>query len=181
MQRALQTLVRAVFRSRWAAAAALVVIIVAIVALARLLAGPAPARTVDAGNQPTPAISTDPLGDDSVISPEPPPSPKNLPGTPAPAAVAYAFAADWADTSGVNAKQWRDRLLPHSTEKLSAELAQTDPTGMPVERISGEPTVVPLSEGVVEARIKTSSGELRLQLIAPENRWLVDGVDWQQT
>jgi hypothetical protein len=180
MQRAFQTLVRTILRSRWAAAAALMVLIVAIVALARLLSGPAPNRTLDAGNQPAPTISVDPLGDDSVISPEPPPSPTSLPGTPPPAAVAYAFAADWADTAGVAAKEWRDRLRPHTTEKLAAELADTDPTGMPVERVTGEPTVVALSEGVVEARVKTTNGELRLQLIAPEKRWLVDAINWQR-
>ncbi len=180
MRRAAETLIRGVFRSRWILAVALVVIIIAIVALARLLAGPAPGRILDTGDQPAPAVSTDPVGDDSVVSPAPPPSPSVNPGTAAPNAVAYAFASAWADHKNVAAKQWLDRLRPHSTEAMAKKLADTDPAVIPAERVTGEPVLTPLGDQVAEAKVTTDSGDLVLTLIAPDGKWLVDSVDWQR-
>jgi hypothetical protein len=93
--------------------------------------------------------------------------------------VAYAFASAWADHRDVSAKQWHDRLLPHSTESLADKLADTDPAVIPAERVTGKPALVPISERLAEVRVATDSGELRLRLVAPQGRWLVDAVDWQ--
>jgi hypothetical protein len=180
VQRVLQTLLRGVFRSRWTLALALAVIIVAIVVLARLLAGPAPNRVLDRDNTPAPTISDDPHGDDSVISPAPPPSPSVGPGTAAPAAVAYAFASAWVDHVNVSGDDWRDRMLPHMTTRLADELVKTDPAVVPASRVTGQPTVTPLSELVVEASVATDAGELVLQLVAPDGKWLVDSIDWRK-
>jgi hypothetical protein len=180
MRRTAETLVRSVFRSRWVLAVALVVIIVAIVTLARLLAGPAPGRMLDSGNQPAPTISTDPHGDDSILSPAPPPPPSVSPGTAEPTAVAYAFASAWADHQGVSGKQWLDRLLPHSTEALAKKLSDTDPAVIPADHVTGQPVLTPLGDQVAEVKVGTDSGDLVLRLVAPDGRWLVDAVDWQR-
>jgi hypothetical protein len=179
VRRLLETVVRGVFRSRWFLALGLVVVIVAIVGVARLLAGPAPSRVLDTSTA-VPTVSVDPHGDDSVVSPGPPPPPRVSRGTATPEAVAYAFASAWADHRNVSAKEWHDRLLPHSTRTLADKLAKTDPEVIPAGRVTGNPTLVPISAKLVEVRVPADSGELRLRLVAPEGRWLVDGVDWQR-
>ncbi|GAA0815438.1 hypothetical protein [Spirilliplanes yamanashiensis] len=181
MQRGLQTFLTGFFRSRWIVAVALAVIVVAIVALARLLAGPAPARVLDAGDRPAPSISVDPHGDDSVTSTDPPPAPKVSPGTARPEAVGYAFASAWADHNDVSAKEWRDRLLPHVTKDLAGKLADTDPESIPADRVTGEPALTSLGSQLVEVRVATDAGELSLQLVAPDGRWLVDSVGWKRS
>lgn len=181
MRRALQSWLTGLFRSRWILAVALAGIVVGIVALARVLAGPAPDRVLDTGGIVTPTISVDPNGDDSVPSDEPPPpAPVVSPGTAGPEAVAYAFASAWADHRNVSAKAWHDRLLPHMSKTLSAELAEVDPQAIPAERVTGEPVLTPLGEQLVEVRVATDAGELRLGLAAPDGRWLVDTVDWRR-
>ena len=177
----MQTIMRGFLRSRWIVALALAIIVVAIVVLARLLAGPAPARELGNGNQPAPSASMDPLGDDSVTSTDPPAAPKVSPGTARPEAVAYAFASAFADNDGVSAKEWRDRLLPHITKDLAGRLAETDPKSVPAERVTGEPALTPIADKVVEARVATDAGDLQLQLVAPDGRWLVDSVGWQRS
>lgn len=181
MQRALQTFLSGFFRSRWIMALALAVIVVAIVALARIVAGPAPDPVLNAGDNPAPSISVEPHGDDSVTSTDPPAAPKVSPGTPRPEAVAYAFASAWADHNDVSAKEWRNRLLPHATEDLSNRLSDTDPETIPADRVTGEPALTPIGDQLVEVRVATDAGELRLGLVAPDGRWLVDTVDWQRS
>jgi hypothetical protein len=181
VQRALQTFLAGFFRSRWIVAVALAVIVVAIVALARILAGPAPNRVLDAGDNPAPSISVDPHGDDSVTTTDPPPTPKVRPGTARPEAVAYAFASAWADHKDVSAKEWHDRLLPHATSALADRLAKTDPEVIPADRVTGEPVLTPLGDQLVEVRVGTDAGELTLGLVAPDGRWLVDTVGWQRS
>jgi hypothetical protein len=170
-----------VFRSRLIAAVVLAVAVVVVVALARALAGPAPARQIDTGEQPAPSISVDPNGDDSVTSDDPPPSPRVSRGTAGPDAVAYAFASSWADHQNVTSKEWHSRLLPHITASLSKELAATDPEVVPADRVTGNAVVTPLGDQLVEARVATDAGELRLNLITVEGRWLVDSVGWRRS
>ena len=181
MPRAMQTLATGLFRSRWIVAVALAVMVVAIVALARLLAGPAPDRVLDAGDVPAPSISVDPHGDDSVTSTDPPPAPKVSPGTARPEAVAYAFASAWADHNDVSAKEWRNRLLPHVTEDLADRIGDTDPESIPADRVTGEPALTPLGDKLVEVKVATDAGELNLHLVAPDGRWLVDTVGWKRS
>ena len=181
MSRLLGRLSRGLFRSRLMAAVALGVTVVIIVALARLMAGPAPERVIGTGGQPTPSISMDPNGDDSVTADDPPPSPKVLPGTAGPDAVAYAFASSWADHRNVSAKVWHSRLLPHITTSLSDRLADTDPEVIPADRVTGAAAVTPLGEQLVEARVGTDAGELRLNLVTVDGRWLVDTVGWRRS
>jgi hypothetical protein len=177
----LQGLLTGLLRSRWTLAAALAVIIVAIVVLARLVAGPAPNRVLETGDRPAPTISVDPHGNDGVIiGTQPPPQPSVSPGTAAPAAVAYAFASAWADHTNVSARDWHDRLLPHVTKALAERLSSGDPATVPADRVVGDAAVTPLGEQLVEARVPTDAGELRLTLVAPDGRWLVDAVDWHR-
>ena len=96
MQRALQTLLSGFFRSRWIVAVALAVIVVAIVALARIVAGPAPDPVLNAGDNPAPSISVEPHGDDSVTSTDPPAAPKVSPGTPAMSAPCRSHVDPWS-------------------------------------------------------------------------------------
>jgi hypothetical protein len=123
-------------------------------------------------------LSVNPDDEDSVISPDPPPAPTTSPGTAKPEAVAYAFAAAWADHENVSANAWHDRLVPNATTSLSELLADTDPADVPASRVVGRPELVPVGEGLVDAVVTVDSGKLTLRLIAPEGRWLVDGIDW---
>jgi hypothetical protein len=166
-----------IFRSRWGVAIVLVAIVAAIVGIGRLLSDGQPATPLGYSS-PAPAISIDPSDDDSVIDSAPPPSPSTSPGRAQPEAVAYAFASAWANHKDVTPKSWRDRLLPNSTRNLADELSGVDPAGVPAERVLGRPSLVPVSETVVNAVVTMDSGKLNLRLVAPDGHWLVDGIDW---
>jgi hypothetical protein len=51
---------------------------------------------------------------------------------------------------------------------------------VPADRIVGKPTVIPHAASLVEATVGVDSGRLRLRLVAPDGKWLVDGVDWER-
>jgi hypothetical protein len=168
-----------IFRSRWGVALIIAVLVLAVVGVGRLFSdGRDAARPVVNTGSPAPAISAGPDDDDSVISPEPPPSPTTNPGTAQPEAVAYAFAAAWADHTNVSAKTWHDRIIPNATKNLSDELAGVDPADVPADRVLSRPSVVPVGDGLVNAVVTTDAGKLTLRLVAPDKHWLVDGIDW---
>jgi hypothetical protein len=166
------------FRSRWGVALVLGVLVLAVVGVGRIFAGDGSDSPLISAGSPAPALSVDPADEDSVISPGPPPMPTTSPGTAQPEAVAYAFAAAWVNHENVSAKAWHDRLVPNATTDLSELLADTDPADVPASRVIGRPELVPVGEGLVDAVVSVDSGKLTLRLVAPEGRWLVDGVDW---
>ncbi|MBM2617194.1 hypothetical protein JIG36_16700 [Actinoplanes sp. LDG1-06] len=178
MPRSLELGLNRIFRSRWGVAIVLAVIVLAIIGIGRLFAG-------DDGSQPSlgtaspgPVVSADPKDDDSVIETDPPPSPSTSPGRAQPEAVAYAFASAWADHQNVTPKAWRAQLLPNSTSKLADELDGVEPESVPAERVIGRPSLVPVSETVVNAVVTMDTGKLSLRLISPDGHWRVDGIDW---
>ncbi|MEU4691742.1 hypothetical protein [Actinoplanes sp. NPDC023714] len=167
-----------IFRSRWGVAIVLVAIVLAVVGIGRLFSDGDATPPLSAGS-PAPAISADPAEDDSVVSSDPPPTPKTSPGRAQPEAVAYAFASAWVDHDSVNPEKWRDRLLPNSTKDLSNQLEGVDPAGVPAERVIGRPSLVAVNETMVNAIVTMDSGKLSLRLVAPDGHWLVDGIDWE--
>jgi hypothetical protein len=166
------------FRSRWGVALVIALLVLAVVGIGRLFADEGSGRAPLGAASPAPALSVDPAEEDSVISPGPPPAPTTSPGTAKPEAVAYAFAAAWADHEGVSAAEWHDRLVPNATRNLSEELDGTNPADVPASRVQGRPELIPIGEGLVDAIVTVDSGKLTLRLVAPEGRWLVDGIDW---
>jgi hypothetical protein len=167
-----------IFRSRWGVAVVLAILVLAIVGIGRIFAGSEPDRPPIGSASPAATLSVNPDDEDSVISPGPPPLPTTSPGTAEPEAVAYAFAAAWADHRDVSAKVWHDRLVPNATKDLSDQLAETDPADVPATRVVGRPELVPVGEGLVDAVVTVDSGKLTLRLVAPDGRWLVDSIDW---
>ncbi|MCA2215868.1 hypothetical protein [Jidongwangia harbinensis] len=168
-----------IFRSRWGVALVIAVLVLAIVGIGRVFAdGSGTGRLPISAPSAAPALSVNPDDEDSVISPGPPPSPTTSPGTAQPEAVAYAFASAWVNHQDVSAKAWHDKLVPNATKDLSDQLADTDPADVPASRVIGRPELIPVGEGLVDATVTVDSGKLTLRLIAPDGRWLVDGVDW---
>ncbi|MEV6306289.1 hypothetical protein AB0M02_43245 [Actinoplanes sp. NPDC051861] len=167
-----------IFRSRWGVALVLALIVLFVVGLGRLFSDGSPTPSLGAGS-PAPAISVDPSEDDSIISPEPPPTPKTSPGRAEPEQVAYAFASAWVDHVDITSKKWLDRLLPNTTEQLSDQLRGVDPAGVPANRVIGKPELVAINDSMVNAIVTMDAGKLSLRLVAPEGTWLVDGIDWE--
>lgn len=167
-----------IFRSRWGVAVVLAAIVLAVVGIGRLFSDGGPSRPVGSNN-PAPTISVDPAEDDSVVSPEPPPTPKTSPGGAQPEAVAYAFSSAWVDHEDITAKKWRDQLLPNATKNLADQLRGVDPAAVPADRVIGRPNVIAVNETMINAIVTMDSGKLTLRLIAPEGHWLVDGIDWE--
>ncbi|SDY12252.1 hypothetical protein SAMN05444365_101744 [Micromonospora pattaloongensis] len=181
MRGAVGFLVKGILRSRVGIALALAVIVLGVVGLARVLAGPNESSGLLTGTPNDPLVTVTPTtGDDGLVSVPPPPSPTARPGTPPPETVARSFAAAWVDHRDVPAARWRDRLRPLSTAELAGKLAEVDPVSVPADEVSGEPALTPLAAGLVEVAIDLDSGTLRLRLIGPDGRWLVDGVDWER-
>lgn len=169
-----------IFRSRWGVALVIVAIVVAVVGIGRLLSDGNTNTPSLGAVSPAPLVSIDPKDDDSVIDSGPPPSPSTSPGKAQPEAVAYAFASAWANHQNVTPKTWRDRLLPNATKNLANELNGVDPAGVPADRVLGRPSLIPVSDTVVNAVVTMDSGKLNLRLVAPDGHWLVDGIDWDQ-
>jgi hypothetical protein len=166
-----------IFRSRWGVAIVIAAIVLAVVGIGRLFSdGPAAAPL--GNSSPLPVISADPSDDDSVVSTEPPPTPRTSPGRAQPEAVAYAFASAWVDHEDVTAKKWLTRLQPNATQNLTEQLRDVDPAGVPADRVIGRPSLVPVNATMVNATVTTDAGKLGLRMVAPDGFWLVDGIDW---
>ncbi|MFC7278526.1 hypothetical protein ACFQS1_31495 [Paractinoplanes rhizophilus] len=178
MPRILELGLNRIFRSRVGVAIVIVAIVAAVVGIGRIFSDGNDARPPLVASSPEPAISIDPKDDDSVIDSGPPPSPSTVPGRAQPEEVAYAFASAWCNHTKVTPKAWRDRLLPNATKNLADELDGVDPAGVPAERVTGRPSLVPVSATVVNAVVTMDSGKLNLRLVAPDGHWLVDGIDW---
>ncbi|MEJ3742178.1 hypothetical protein WEI85_02600 [Actinomycetes bacterium KLBMP 9797] len=181
MRRTIELVIRVALRSRVGMALLLAVLVLAIVGSAKIFSDSdddigltgAPERPI--------VTATPTIPNDGLAGPEPTPSPITSPGTAAPKAVARAFAEAWLNHRSVSADQWYAKLLPHCTESLADKLAGVDPAVVPADRLTGEPTVIPYAENVVDVAVPVDSGRLRLRLTAPDGRWLVDGVDWERT
>ncbi len=171
------------FRSRWGVAVVIVLLVLAVVGIGRLLSdGDDSGQLLDPVT-PDATVSVDPSKDnDSVVQNDEPPKPaKTSRGTAAPEAVAYAFASAWVDHEGVSAEKWHDGIVPNATEDLADELDGVDPAGIPADRVVGRPELVPVGDGITDAVVTTDSGTLTLRMVAPDGRWLVDGIDWKRS
>ncbi|HEX6970441.1 MAG TPA: hypothetical protein VF174_16735 [Micromonosporaceae bacterium] len=180
MRAVLRFLATRVLRSRAGLAIVIAALVLGIVTAARMVAGPVgppPALTPV-----PPLVATLPAeDDDGLASPDAVASPTSIPGAEPPVAVAVAFAGDWIRHDGVSAAEWHARLAERASTELARKLSGVDPAGVPAERITGEPLVIPHSTALVEVVIPVDSGRLHLRLMAVNDRWLVDGVDWERT
>ncbi|AGZ46553.1 hypothetical protein AFR_41495 [Actinoplanes friuliensis DSM 7358] len=183
MPRILERSLTGLFRSRWGVAVVIAVLVLAVVGIGRLFSGTNPQPPLTDAVPTAPTVSVDPSHDDDgvIVDDEPPPEPSTRPGTAKPEAVAYAFASAWVDHKNVSAKTWHNALLPNATKDLADELDGVDPADVPADRVVDRPTLVPLGDGLVNAVITVDSGKLTLQMVAPDGRWLVDGVDWNRS
>ncbi|MEU8657251.1 hypothetical protein [Actinoplanes philippinensis] len=166
-----------IFRSRWGIAIVLGGIILAVVGIGRLFSDGAASPPLG-NSSPAAEISIDPSDNDSVATSDPPPTPKTAPGRAQPEAVAYAFASAWIDNSDVTAKKWLSRLQPNATPRLTEQLRGVDPAAVPADRVVGKPTLVAVSDSLVNATVTMDNGKLGLRMVAPDGTWLVDGIDW---
>ncbi|MGW4464561.1 hypothetical protein [Micromonospora sp. NPDC004704] len=181
MRRALETLVTGILRSRLGIALALAVVILGVVGAARLFSGVTGDDGGLAGAPVAPISTVDPTaGNDGILATEPPPTPRTSPGAPAPEEIARKFATAWLKHDGVPAEQWYAALRPLSTGGLADRLSGVDPAGVPASRLTGELAVITRSEEFVEVTVPVDAGTLRLELVAPQGRWLVDAVDWER-
>jgi hypothetical protein len=181
MRRAIEFLLTRVLRSRLGVALGIAVLVFGVIGAARLVSGPAdPADGLS--NRPNQPITTvDPnSGDDGAISTAAPPSPVTRPGTPKPEQVVDRFVRAWLGGGGMTSEEWLATIRPLATPVLVEKMTGADPAGVPAERTTGPTTLRPRTESFVEALVPLDTGELRLELVAPEGRWLVDVVDWER-
>ncbi|MCI4063129.1 hypothetical protein MRQ36_11275 [Micromonospora sp. R77] len=181
MRRALEFLFTRVLRSRLGIAVVIAVLVFGVIGAARLVAGPTD-PTSGLSNRPAEPISTvDPeAGDDGVLASAAPASPKTRPGELTPEQTADRFTTAWLGGPGSSGDEWQARLRPLSTSALTEKLTGADPESVPARRVTGAVTLRPRTDAFVEALIPLDNGRLRLELVAPDGRWLVDAVDWER-
>ncbi|MFD0786221.1 hypothetical protein ACFQZ8_20165 [Micromonospora azadirachtae] len=181
MRRALEFLVTRVLRSRIGIALALAVVVFGIIGAARLISGPID-PSLGLSNRPTEPITTvDPdAGDDGLIAGGDPRDPVTRPGELNPEQTADRFVTAWLGKPGITADEWRAGLRPLSTPALTEKLAGAVPDEVPAEQVTDRATVQPRTETFVEVLVPMDTGRLRLELVAPDGRWQVDAVDWEQ-
>ncbi|MFY1588108.1 hypothetical protein ACN267_26835 [Micromonospora sp. WMMD734] len=180
MRRALSFLVTRALRSRIGIALMLAVSVLAVIGAARLVAGPGEFNTgLNRPREPITTVEPD-EGDDGVVGAPSPEAPVVAPGQLPPAQTAIRFTTAWLDHTISEADQWRSKLHPFSTPELMEKLAGAGPDGAPRARVTGEPEVRPRNATFAEVVIPLDAGILRLELVAPDGRWLVDAVDWER-
>jgi hypothetical protein len=181
VRRAIEFLFTRLLRSRVGIALALAVVVLGIIGAARLVTGPFGSDTGATGAPVEPIATVHPsAGDDGVLGTGPPPVPSTSPGAAEPETVARQFAAAWLDHRDTTAERWHAALRPLATAELTENLAGVDPSAVPADRLTGDPVVIPQTARLVEVTLPVDSGRLRLELVAPEGRWLVDTVDWER-
>ncbi|MFD2766678.1 hypothetical protein [Micromonospora eburnea] len=181
MRRALEFLFTRVLRSRLGIALVIAALVFGVIGAARLVSGPLdPAAGLS--SRPREPISTvDPqVGDDGVLASPAAPTPKTRPGELPPEEAAARFTTAWLTGPGSSADDWQAQLRPLSTSALTEKLTGADPESVPARRVTGQVTLRPRTEAFVEALIPLDNGRLRLELVSPEGRWLVDAVDWER-
>lgn len=179
MKRALHFLVTRGMRSRTGVALALAVLVLGVVATTRALSGPTDNPGVRSPTQPL--VPSGPMPpEDGLISPEATVSPTVIPGAQTLETVAGAFAANWVAHHGVPADVWHARLTEHATPELARKLSGVDPAVVPADFVTGKPVLIPHAATIVDVVVPVDSGKLRLRMIAVDDRWLVDGVDWER-
>ncbi|QOC89968.1 hypothetical protein [Micromonospora craniellae] len=181
VRRAIEFVFTRLLRSRLGVALGIAILVLGVVAAARLVSGPNDSTAGLSNRPPAPITTVHPTtGDDGAISTTTTPSPVTRPGEPTPERVAERFATAWLGRPGQTADQWHQELRPFSTPALLDKLAGVDPAGVPAGELTDEVTVRPRSETFVEALVILDTGQLRLELVTPDGRWLVDAVDWEQ-
>nr|WP_089004933.1 hypothetical protein [Micromonospora viridifaciens] len=181
MRRALEFLFTRVLRSRLGIALVIAALVFGVIGAARLVSGPIdPAAGLS--NRPREPISTvDPeAGNDGVLSSPGAPTPKTFPGELSPEQAAGRFTTAWLSGPGSSADNWQGSLRPLSTPALIEKLAGADPQSVPARKVTGQVALRARTESFVEALIPLDTGQLRLELVASDGRWLVDSVDWDR-
>lgn len=182
MPRILERSLVGLFRSRWGISLVIALLVLAVVGVGQLFSDGDTAAPFPGSFSQALTPSIDPShDDDGVVDSGPPSSPTTRPGTADPEAVAYAFASAWVDHKNVSAKAWHDGLEPHATKNLAEELNGVDPANVPADRVLDRPALTPIGDDLVSAVVTVDSGKLILQLVAPDGRWLVDSVDWDNS
>jgi hypothetical protein len=167
--------------TRYGMALVLAVAVLGIVGVMRGVAG-TNRQTLGSAVEPSQLRSIDPTaGDDSVLVPDSPAPPYTSPGAAEPGTVATQFVQAWLKHDGVTPEQWRQGLARYATPTLRAELQDTDPAGVPAQRMTGPVVLQNRAAAFVEASVPVDSGTVRLRLLGAGGRWLVDGVDWERS
>ncbi|MEH0982733.1 hypothetical protein [Micromonospora sp. CPCC 205556] len=181
MRRAVEMLVTRVLRSRLGVALLIAVLVFGVIGTARLVAGPVDATSGLSSRPREPITTVDPSeADDGVIATPVPESPRTRTGELTPEQTAGRFTTAWLGGPGVTADEWQASLRPLSTPALTEKLAGVDPEGVPVAKVAGAPTLRARTAAFTEVLVPLENGRLRLELVAPEGRWLVDAVDWER-
>ena len=165
-------------RPRTAIAVGLLLAVAIVVGIGKLVGGQQGPTASNDGT--TPLSSVDPsTGNDSVVDLDPTPTLGNV-RTAEVLATANTFAALWIDHDRP-AKAWRDSLIPFCTKTLAGELSGVDPVSVPADRITGTASLEVHADATADVIIPIDAGKLRLRMVAQQNnRWLVDGIDWER-
>lgn len=181
MRRAIEFLLTRVLKSRLGVALGIGVLVLGVIGAARLVSGPVDPSAGLSNRPERPITTVDPeAGDDGVIATAAPPSPVTRPGAAKPEKVAERFVGVWLGGRGKTSDEWLATIRPLATPALAEKMAGADPAGVPAGRTTGPTTLRLRTESFVEALVPLDSGQLRLELVAPEGRWLVDVVDWER-
>jgi hypothetical protein len=159
---------------RGGAVVGLLLVVAVTVAVARLVGGADAGANYSPGQPPT--ITVDPTeGDDGEVLA----TPSAYPDDAAVRAAAGRFTAAWLRRE-LTAERWHAGLDGLVTTALAEKLVGVDPRSVPASRTLGPPALVLRTDLFAQVTIAVDSGTLRLSLVKPDDRWLVDAVDWER-
>jgi hypothetical protein len=164
-------------RPRTALALGLLLVVALVVAFGKLIGGQE--KPLSSPDGTTPLSTVDPSsGNDSVVDLVPTPTLGDARSADV-LTIANNFAALWINHDRP-AKAWRDSLVPLCTKTLAGELSGVDPASVPADRITGPASLEVHADATVDVIIPIDAGKLRLRMVAQQNKWLVDGIDWER-
>jgi hypothetical protein len=161
------------FGARGGITVGLLAVIVAAVVVAKLIGGPAGAPFSLSGSPQPPVATSD--GDDAEVAPA-----SSFADDDAVLAAANAFAAAWLRRDAPSA-EWHAGIAALATPALATRLDGVDPLTVPASRVEGPAVVGALDEHFATVLLHVDTGTLSLTLTWVDDRWLVDGVDWQRS
>jgi hypothetical protein len=141
--------------------------------------GPVPAGIAGVTSSATaPAGNTAPSAPMSTRLTAPLLQPTSAPPSPAALNVAKLWAQAWVNhRPGTTNEQWVNGLRPYTVEEYLTEISTVDPSNIPADRVTGDPTVVTSYTSSVTVIVPTDGPKLSITLSETGAGWRVSEYD----
>lgn len=148
----------------------LAVLVIAALGVARLID-----RVPESGDKAKVAVPSASLPHDGDAAAGTAMQPSAMPLSQAAVNTATAFVRELIlHPTGETAQGWVSRLTPYITPTLAAELASSDPLGIPASKVTGKARGESLSTTYATVTVPTNNGDIVAECLLVDGVWQVD-------